>query len=309
MFPVDPIFVAACLCAAACAVALVLYSAMALGNIIYATTPDGAREVRAMPVFLRLLLPLAPNLHPVAARPVFAAARKRASADLVSAGFEGAVSGRDFVALRMLSPLAGSVLWGVFVVQAAALVPDDSLFAANAPGIWLFGAVFFALYPGLWLRGAVKKRHTAIFRALPFVLDLLTLSVEAGMDFMSALQRNCAREKRSALNEELMRMSREIQLGTPRRVALRNMAERVREPNLRGVVHALVQADELGVSIGAILRIQSDQLRARRFDHAEKLANEAPVKMLGPLLLFIFPAVFIILLGPVLSQSMHVLFE
>ena len=140
-------------------------------------------------------------------------------------------------------------------------------------------------------------------RALPFVLDLLTLSVEAGMDFMSALARNAERKRPDALNEELLQMVREIQLGMPRRTALNNLAARTGEANLKSVVHALVQADELGVSVGAILRIQSDQLRARRFDRAEKLANEAPVKMLGPLLLCIFPAVFVILLGPIVAQS------
>ena len=99
-------------------------------------------------------------------------------------------------------------------------------------------------------------------------------------------------------------MTREIQVGTPRRTALKNMSERVRQPDLRSVVHALVQADELGVPIGSILRIQSDQMRSRRFDRAEKLANEAPTKMLGPLMLCIFPAVFVILLGPVVVQAM-----
>jgi tight adherence protein C len=98
-------------------------------------------------------------------------------------------------------------------------------------------------------------------------------------------------------------MTYEVQMGTPRRTALRNMAERVGQPDLTGVVHALVQADELGVSIGSILRIQSEQLRSRRFDRAERLAGEAPVKMLGPLMLCIFPAVFIILIGPILMQS------
>ena len=82
------------------------------------------------------------------------------------------------------------------------------------------------------------------------------------------------------------------------------MAERVRQADLRAVAFALIQADELGVSIGSILRIQSEQLRARRFDRAEKLAAEAPVKMLGPLMLCIFPAVFIILLGPIICQAM-----
>ena len=128
------------------------------------------------------------------------------------------------------------------------------------------------------------------------------------MDFMGALQRNCERRKLDPLNEELIRMTREIQVGTPRRIALRNMADRVRQPDLKGVAHALIQADELGVSIGSILRIQSDQLRGRRFDRAEKLANEAPVKMLGPLLLCIFPAVLVILLMPILMQAAHNLF-
>lgn len=99
-------------------------------------------------------------------------------------------------------------------------------------------------------------------------------------------------------------MTKEIQVGLSRKEALRNMAARVCQPDLKSVAFALVQADELGVSIGAILRIQAEQLRSRRFDRAEKLAAEAPVKMLGPLMLCIFPAVFIILLGPVLSQAM-----
>ena len=103
-------------------------------------------------------------------------------------------------------------------------------------------------------------------------------------------------------------MTAEIQVGASRRKALSNMAARVRQPDLKAVAGALIQADELGVSIGAMLRIQSEQLRSRRFDRAEKLAAEAPVKMLGPLMLCIFPAVFIILLGPILSQALKGLF-
>ena len=103
-------------------------------------------------------------------------------------------------------------------------------------------------------------------------------------------------------------MTREIQVGTPRRVALQNLATRVGQPDLTGVAYALIQADELGVSIGTLLRIQAEQLRGRRFDRAEKLAHEAPVKMLLPLLLCIFPAVFVILLGPILLQAAKNLF-
>lgn len=128
------------------------------------------------------------------------------------------------------------------------------------------------------------------------------------MDFMSALQRNCERRKIDPLNEELIRMVREIQVGVSRREALRNMADRVRQSDLKSVAFALIQADRLGVPVGPILRIQSEQLRSRRFDRAEKLANEAPVKMLGPLLLCIFPAVFVILVAPILLESAKNLF-
>ena len=180
---------------------------------------------------------------------------------------------------------------------------DYFLWYKNSLLVVLLGYLYFYAYPLMWLRRTLRKRHFSIMCALPFVLDLLTLSVEAGMDFMSALQRNCDRRRLDPLNEELIRMTREIQMGAARRVALRNMAERVRQPDLKAVSFALIQADELGVPIGPILRIQSDQLRARRFDRAERLASEAPVKMLGPLLLCIFPAVLIVLLAPILLEA------
>lgn len=103
-------------------------------------------------------------------------------------------------------------------------------------------------------------------------------------------------------------MTKEIQVGSSRRDALKGMADRVGQQDLKSVAYALIQADELGVSIGEILRIQSEQMRSRRFDRAERLAAEAPVKMLGPLMLCIFPAVFVVLLGPVLFQAMKGMF-
>jgi tight adherence protein C len=165
--------------------------------------------------------------------------------------------------------------------------------------------LWFYATPGLWLRSVVKQRHRSIRKALPFMLDLLTLSVEAGLDFMNAMQRIVDRRKVDAIGEEFVRVLREIQLGKTRRVALRDMAERVNQSEVRTVVNALVQADELGVGIAQILRIQADQMRLRRFERAEKLANEAPVKMLFPLVAFIFPAVFLVLLGPMILQILR----
>ena len=299
--------IAVILCWTACAAIFAAYVASIAGEITYVTLADGRKTARRLPLVFRMLLPFVPNLERLVSRPGFARARQAADEMIVSSGLEGLLTGTEFVALKFLVPLTCGTAWVAFVLLLGTLMPD-SILSDNTVLLGVFGVLVAYAYPLMWLRGTLKRRHLAIMRALPFVLDLLTLSVEAGMDFMNALQRNCERRKLDPLNEELIRMTREIQVGTPRRVALRNMAERVRQPDLKGVAHALIQADELGVSIGAILRIQSDQLRNRRFERAEKLANEAPVKMLGPLMLCIFPAVFIILLGPVLMQAAHNLF-
>ncbi len=254
---------------AVAAAAFVGYVASVAGDVTYVTLADGRRQERSLPLLFRLLLPLTANFLGLIRRPGFRAKVAAAEAEIVQGGFEGLLSGEEFVALRLM------LLW---------------------------------VLPELWLRSAIRRRHQSIQKSLPFVLDLLTLSVEAGMDFISALQRNCKSRRLDPLNEELLRMTKEIQVGSSRKTALRNMADRVRQGDLKSVAYALIQADELGVSIGSILRIQSDQMRQRRFDRAEKLAAEAPVKMLGPLMLCIFPAVFVILLGPVLLEAMKGLF-
>jgi pilus assembly protein TadC len=291
----------------ACAAGLAWYCLNIARQITYVTLADGRQQERKLPLIFRLLLPFVPNFDGLVMREAFRKTRDTADRQLVSAGFEGLLNGKEFAAIKLLMPLVCGAFWFALLKLLGALAPTSGV-NENFGMSCILGLALFYYYPLLWLRRALTTRHNAIQRALPFVLDLLTLSVEAGMDFMSALQRNCERRKLDPLNEELIRMTREIQVGIPRRVALRNMAQRVNLPDLRSVAHALIQADELGVSIGAILRIQSDQMRSRRFDRAEKLANEAPVKMLGPLMLCIFPAVFIILLGPILRQTMEQLF-
>ena len=287
---------------AVAAALLVGYAASVASEITYVTLADGRKTERKIPLIFRLLLPFVSNLSRMVMRPAFAKARENADWMIVACGLEGLLTGAEFMALKVLVPLVCGSVCAVLVLSLCALVPDSFL-SSNSILLVLMGYLYFYAYPLIWLRSTLKKRHFSIMLALPFVLDLLTLSVEAGMDFMSALQRNCARRRLDPLNEELIRMTREIQMGIARRVALRNMADRVRQPDLKAVAFALIQADELGVPIGPILRIQSEQLRARRFDRAERLANEAPVKMLGPLLLCIFPAVLIVLLAPLLLEA------
>lgn len=275
------------------------YGLMVARQITYVTLADGRRSERRLPLSFRILLPLAPNLNRLTQTPSMRQLADKTEGKLTAAGFEGLLSGREFLALKGLMPLTFGLLW---LVGIQVLDRTLGLFGRAAWPIGLLGFFWTYLFPLLWLRRALNDRHRNIQRALPFVLDLLTLSVEAGLDFMTALQRNVRQRGIDPLNEELIRVIHEVQLGTPRRVALRAMGKRVNLSDLRSVVNALVQADELGVSIGAILRIQADQIRQHRFERAEKLANEAPVKLLGPLMIFIFPAVFLVLLAPVLLQ-------
>jgi tight adherence protein C len=170
------------------------------------------------------------------------------------------------------------------------------------PATWLGFALFGAAYPLLWLRDKVRQRHRAIARALPYNLDLLTLSVEAGLDFAAALAKVVEKGRKGPLASELAVTLRELKLGKTREEALRNLGRRVGLPALTSFVQALIQADRLGTSLGKVLRILSTQMRQDRTQRAEKLANEAPVKLLLPLIGCIFPTIFLMLFGPIAYQ-------
>jgi tight adherence protein C len=165
-------------------------------------------------------------------------------------------------------------------------------------GFYLLGF----LMPALSLRDAIKKRQRSIKRVLPYTLDLLTLAVEAGLDFTTALMKIGRKIGENPLNLEITRLVRDLSMGKSRSQALKDMAERTGVEELGIIVSALVQADELGASLGPTLRIQSSEMRRKRFDAAEKAAMEAPVKMLFPLLAFIFPIIFLIIFGPIVIQ-------
>ena len=291
--------IASVLCWALAAGLFAWYAAGVANQITYVTLADGRRQERRLPMVFRLMLPLTPNLKPLAQSAGMERLRVQSDALLITAGYEGLLAGWEFIALRILVPISISPFWCLLSHFGTLSLPA---IRPMFPLLCMLGCLLAYFYPILWLRSAVRKRQNQILRAMPFVLDLLTLSVEAGLDFMTAMQRSTERPVVDPLSEELLRVVREIQIGTPRRKALRAMSDRISLSDMRSLVNALVQADELGVSIGSILRIQSDQIRLRRFERAEKLANEAPVKLLAPLMIFIFPSVFLILLGPVIFR-------
>ena len=198
----------------------------------------------------------------------------------------------DFLALQEVAGVVGALLvvWLALTTSVRLVWVPVAIIVV---GGWL---------PRQWLSDQIKKRHLMITRALPYNLDLLTLSVEAGLDFTAALAKVVERGRKGPLLEELALVLRQLKLGKTRAESLKMMTERVNLSALTTFVSALVQADKMGTPLGKILRIQSAQLRVDRSQRAEKLAGEAPVKMLGPLILCIMPTVFIVLFGPVLFQ-------
>lgn len=156
--------------------------------------------------------------------------------------------------------------------------------------------------PNFWLKQKIKKRQRKISRDLPAVIDLMSLCVGAGLNFMLAMDRVVKEFKKCPLTEELAVTWHEIQMGRTRQEALKSLAQRVGVPEISSFVRTLNQADRMGSPIGEALKILSDEIRTRRFLLGEELALTAPIKLLFPLLFFILPVVLIIVGGPVILQ-------
>jgi len=199
----------------------------------------------------------------------------------------------EFLAIKEISTLIGCLLGLYFVL----LIDATPMF------IIICGVLVFFL-PDLKLNDVITKRRRSIFIDLPFCMDLLTLAVEAGMNFPSAINEVVEKGKANPLRDELDKMLQEIRLGVSQRNALIGFADRIDLYEVRSFTAALNQAEKLGAPLGETLRIQADIRRNERFQKAEKLAQEAPVKMLMPLAMFIFPAVFIVILLPIVIQMM-----
>ena len=206
------------------------------------------------------------------------------------AGLSRRLSAAEYWAVRILAGIGlGALIY--FLMWRFNVQPGKRLLFAG--GLTLLGYML----PALWLRATIDRRQQAITRALPDALDLLTICVEAGLGFDSAMRRVYDKWE-SDLSNEFGRVLQEIQLGKARRDALRGMSSRLEVQDITTFVAAIVQAEQLGVSMTKVLRIQSDQMRIRRRQRAERKAQEAPVKMVIPMVLLIFPSLLVVLLGP-----------
>ena len=195
-----------------------------------------------------------------------------------------------FLGIRGLASVVLAVLTFVLGMLAGAEVGQRLLFTAAMALLGFF-------LPVVWLGSRIRKRQDEIVKTLPDALDLLTISVEAGLPFDGAMQR-VAEKWDNEISRGFQRMLTEMRVGKTRRQALRDMAERMEVPDITSFVAALVQADQLGISIAKVLRIQSEQMRIKRRQRAEEKAHQAPIKMLIPMTFLIFPTILIVILGP-----------
>ena len=218
--------------------------------------------------------------------------RARIERQFVASGISGLMTADEFFAYKAVMASFFELMFGVvfaYILLGIALNPLFHL------AIILLGSFF----PDVWLSGLVGRRQDLIRKALPYVMDLLTLSVEAGLDFIAGVYKVCEKAKTGPLVDELAYTLREIQVGASRQQALRNLAFRVDMQEMRSFTALLIQADILGASIGPVLRAQADLLRTQRFQAAERAGAYAATKLLFPLIMFIMPAVFVVIFGPI----------
>lgn len=203
------------------------------------------------------------------------------------------------IGLKVLGLGAVGLLGFVFCLSQGYTINRLALFTA---GFAAFGYVL----PNLLLKNAGDKREKLMRNALPDAIDLLTISVEAGLGFDAAVAR-VAKNTSGPLAQEFARLLQEMQLGIGRAEAMRAMGERTTLPDLKSFCLAMVQADSLGIPIARVLRIQSHEMRTKRRQRAEEAAQKVPVKILFPVIFFILPTIFIVVIGPV-ALSMGDLF-
>lgn len=272
-----------------------------LGNEaeLYAAEPVQVIERVQEPLVTRIFGPLKNGLRHNLARLYPASETDRVHADLLKAGLTGSVRAEEFVAVQVGLVLLG---FGVGLVAMFSGVVSVKL----GLGILLILPMIGGLGPSYWLRHRIKARRARVTNDLPDVLDLMTISVAAGLGLEQAMQVSCARFQ-SPVCDELRLTLREMELGLSRRDALENMKLRTDIDDLVTFAVVLSQADALGLPIGKVLSAQADEMRDKRRQRAREKAAKVPVKILFPLALCFLPAIMIIVIGPIVGPIKHAL--
>lgn len=263
----------------------------------------GTHRVRdlSLPFSQRVIVPIVRSFVRLGAALTPASMMERTEARLTLAGNPYGLRATQFVSIFVVLGGGAALLYiGVITIALGRAMERGNYFAALA----LLGLVIYGL-PTLWLSMQIASRQKRIEKSLPDALDLITISVEAGLTLEAALARVVSRSK-GPLADEFGRALQETNLGKARATALRDVSKRTGVADLQSVIAALIQAEEMGSSIGTVLRVQSDAVRVRRQQRAQEQAIQAPVKMLFPLILFILPAMFVVILGPAAIRIMGI---
>jgi tight adherence protein C len=252
------------------------------------------------PFLERTLRPLAAGLSGRMSRVASSSFQEKAEKRLALAGNPGNLRVADWLGIKAVVAIIGAILFiFLFGVLGVLALPPVLRILMGAVGL-MFGYTI----PEFWLGGRVRKRQHLILLQIPDTLDLLTISVRAGLGFDAALAK-VVEKLEGPLVDEFRRALAEVRVGKARRDALRDIVPRTEVIPLTNFIGAIIQAEQLGVSISKVLQVQSEQLRIERRQRAEEMAAKAPIKMLFPLVGCIFPSLFIIILGPAIILIMQ----
>lgn len=244
-------------------------------------------------VVFRMLFPALDPLAPFFKRLPLHQYRTKTAIELQKAGIGEVITVDHLLAMKALA----SIVVPLLISRVIILFQNPAMFLLAAAGSFYL--------PDRLVADQRRSRERQILRALPGAVDVLSLSVEAGLEFLTAIQRLVERGGTSPLRDELATILNDIRLGKSRAEALKSFSQRVEIPEVSSFVSVLVQADMLGASIGPVLQQQAERMRVERFQRAEKAGARASQKILFPLVLFIFPAVLIVIIGPVALQFIY----
>jgi len=254
----------------------------------------------SQPFSERVIIPVIRRLGEISARFTPQKAIQETARRLELAGNPWPVDAPTFLAIRFIL----AVVLGGFLVAVVLISPPSN---SSNNFLYIGGAAFFGFFlPHLLLTSRITRRQSEVRKAMPDAIDLLTICVEAGLGFDAAMSK-VSDKWENELSLAFARTIREVQLGKVRRDALKDMSDRLGLPEMTSFVAAIIQSEQLGVSMAKVLRIQSDQMRVKRRQYAEEQAHKAPVKMIIPMALLIFPSIMIIILTPAALQIANAL--
>jgi len=249
----------------------------------------------SQPFSERVIVPIVRKIGEISARFTPQKAIQDTARKMELAGNPWPIDAATFLALRfILGVVVGGFVFTFVILSSSSGSKNGLLYVGGAA----FGGFFL---PHLMLTGRITRRQTEVRKAMPDALDLLTICVEAGLGFDAAMSK-VSEKWENELSLAFARTIREVQLGKVRRSALKDMSDRLDIPEMTSFVAAIIQSEQLGVSMAKVLRIQSDQMRVKRRQRAEEEAHKAPVKMIIPMAFLIFPTIMIIILTPAAIQ-------